>query len=39
MRETLACVEVGQALGYVDTKPDLTRKIDRICGALYTLAR
>jgi hypothetical protein len=39
MRETLACVEVGQALGYVDTQHDVARKIDRICGALYTLAR
>jgi len=39
MRETLACVEVGQALGYIDDLPDLARQIDRICGALYALAR
>jgi four helix bundle protein len=39
MRETLACVEVGQAHGYVDAHPDVARRIDRICGALYTLAR
>jgi len=39
MRETLACIEVGHALGYVDELHDISRKIDRICGALYTLAR
>jgi four helix bundle protein len=39
MRETLACVEVGQALGYVEELPDVTHRIDRICGALYALAR
>jgi four helix bundle protein len=39
MRETLACVDVGQALGYIDPNPTLAHKIDRICGALYTLAR
>jgi four helix bundle protein len=39
MRETLACIDVGHALGYVDRDPDLARKIDRLCGALYTLAR
>jgi len=39
MRETLACVEVGHALGYVEARPDITRRIDRICGALYSLAR
>ena len=39
MRETLACVEVLHALGYVDAMPEVPRRIDRICGALYCLAR
>ena len=39
MRETLACVEVGQALGYVGEQPEIAQRIDRICGALYALAR
>jgi four helix bundle protein len=39
MRETLACVDVGHALGYIDVDPDLAHRIDRLCGALYTLAR
>jgi len=39
MRETLACLQVGAAFGYVDVGEDLPRRIDRICAALYSLAR
>jgi four helix bundle protein len=39
LRETLSCVEVGHALGYVDPLPEIAQRIDRLCGALYCLAR
>src|SRR5262245_31530666 len=39
MRETLACVRVGQAFGYVGAQTEIARRIDRICAALYALAR
>jgi four helix bundle protein len=38
MRETQACLQVGEAFGYV-TVGDEARRIDRICAALYALAR
>ncbi len=38
-RETLACLRVGEALGYVDTMPDaLTDRIDRVIGTLVRVA-
>ena len=39
MRETLAGLQVAGAFGYVEVEQDLPRKIDRICAALYSLAR
>ena len=39
MRETLAGLQVAGAFGYVEVAEELPRKIDRICGALYSLAR
>jgi four helix bundle protein len=38
MRETLACLQVGEAFGYV-TVGDEARRNVRICAALYALAR
>ncbi len=38
-RETLACLRVGEALGYVNTMPDaLTDRIDRVIGTLVRVA-
>jgi four helix bundle protein len=38
-RETLACLRVGEALGYVETMPDaLTDRIDRVIGTLVRVA-
>ena len=39
MRETLACLQVGAAFGYVEMDGELPQRIDRICAALYSLAR
>ena len=40
MRETLACVEVGVALGYVGPVPDdLVERIRRVIGTLVKLVR
>ena len=39
MRETLAGLQVAGAFGYVEVAEELPRKIDRICAALYSLAR
>ena len=39
MRETLAGLQVAGAFGYVDVDRELPQKIDRICAALYSLAR
>jgi four helix bundle protein len=39
MRETLAGLQVAGAFGYVEVGEDVPRKIDRICAALYSLAR
>jgi len=39
MRETLAGLQVAGAFGYVEVSETLPRKIDRICAALYSLAR
>ena len=39
MRETLACLEVGEAFGYVEGDGVLQARIDRICAALYALSR
>ena len=39
MRETLAGLEVARAFGYVDVGPEVPAQIDRICAALYSLAR
>jgi len=39
MRETLACIEVGMALGYVNTvDASCLDKIDRIVATLYKLS-
>jgi four helix bundle protein len=38
MRETLACIEVGEALGYVDgVDARLRASIDHVVGTLYKL--
>ena len=38
-RETLACLRVGEALGYVDTMPAaLTAQMDRVIGTLVRVA-
>jgi four helix bundle protein len=38
-RETLACLRVGEALGYVETVPvALTRQFDHIIGTLVRVA-
>jgi four helix bundle protein len=39
MRETLAGLEVASAFGYVEASDEIPRRIDRICAALYALAR
>jgi four helix bundle protein len=40
MRETLACIEVGVALGYVDgVDPAPRRQIDHVLGTLHKVAR
>jgi four helix bundle protein len=39
MRETLAGLEVAGAFGYVEVGADIPTRIDRICAALYSLAR
>jgi four helix bundle protein len=39
MRETLACLEVGEAFGYVEGERSMQARIDRICAALYALSR
>jgi four helix bundle protein len=40
MRETLSCIEVGMALGYVDGVDDaLLDQIDRVLATLYKLSR
>lgn len=39
MRETMAGLEVAEALGYIQTDPAILARIDRICAALYSLAR
>jgi four helix bundle protein len=39
MRETLSCIEVGMALGYLNTvEPSLLDRIDRIVATLYKLS-
>jgi four helix bundle protein len=39
MRETLSCIEVGMALGYVrEVDPMLLRKIDHVLGTLFKLS-
>ena len=37
MRETLACIEVGEALGYVEGSAKLRASIDHVVGTLYKL--
>ena len=38
-RETLACLRVGEALGYVETVPAaITAQIDRVIGTLVRVA-
>jgi four helix bundle protein len=38
-RETLACLRVGEALGYVDAVPEsVTQRIDRVIGTLVRVA-
>jgi four helix bundle protein len=38
MRETLSCIEVGVALGYVDdVEPGLRGRIDHVLGTLFKL--
>jgi len=38
MRETLACIEVSQALGYLrSVEPGLLRRIDDVLAVLYRL--
>ena len=38
MRETLSCIEVGIALGYVnEVEPELLRRIDHVLGTLFKL--
>ena len=40
MRETMACLDVGAAFGYVDKiDPAVLTRMDRICGMLYRLSR
>ncbi len=39
MRETRACLEVAEALGYIGLQAEIVMRIDRICAALYSLAR
>ncbi len=39
MRETLSCIEVGLALGYVrGVEPTLLRQIDHVMGTLFKLS-
>jgi hypothetical protein len=39
MRETLSCIEVGIALGYVrEVEPALLRQIDHLMGTLFKLS-
>jgi four helix bundle protein len=39
MRETLSCIEVGRAMGYVDAvDAGLLGRIDHVLGTLYKLA-
>jgi four helix bundle protein len=39
MRETLSCIEVGMALGYVrGVGPELRGQIDHVIGTLYKLS-
>ena len=39
MRETLSCIEVGMALGYVrEVEPMLLGKIDHVLGTLFKLS-
>jgi hypothetical protein len=39
MRETMACIEVGRAMGYVgDVDPELLGRIDHVIGTLYKLS-
>jgi four helix bundle protein len=39
MRETLSCIEVGMALGYVrEVKPVLLGQIDHVLGTLFKLS-
>jgi four helix bundle protein len=40
MRETMACLDVGAAFGYVDDVDGaVMARMDRICGMLYRLSR
>src|SRR5215831_3469052 len=40
MRETMACLDVGAAFGYVDDVDGaVVARMDRICGMLYRLSR
>ncbi len=39
MRETLAGLQVAGAFGYVEIGDEIPGRIDRICAALYSLAR
>jgi four helix bundle protein len=39
MRETLACIEVSEALGYLrSVEPGLLRRIDDVLAVLYRLS-
>jgi four helix bundle protein len=39
MRETLACIEVSEALGYLlSVEPELLRRIDDVLAVLYRLS-
>ncbi len=40
MRETMACLDVGDAFGYIGEIDSSTKaRMDRICGVLYRLSR
>ena len=39
MRETLSCIEVGVALGYVEgVEPEMLGRIDHVLGTLFKLS-
>ena len=40
MRETMACLDVGDAFGYIgEVEQSIRARMDRICGMLYRLSR